>query len=154
MTSRFTNICILLVSTLCLSLTAMAQETGKSLAEKMKQGTITINASVKGCGEDVKQHCPGLGKNSGKIFMCLSAYEAQLTPQCKQGILEATLAMKTGIAAVEYSISACEADADKHCLDVQPGEGRLLTCIKANESQVSQQCITALKDTGLWERLP
>ncbi|NCF37900.1 MAG: hypothetical protein GWP56_16215 [Gammaproteobacteria bacterium] len=154
MTSRFTNICILLVSTLCLSLTAMAQETGKPLAEKMKQGTITINASVKGCGEDVKQHCPGLGKNSGKIFMCLSAYEAQLTPQCKQGILEATLAMKTGIAAVEYSISACEADADKHCLDVQPGEGRLLTCIKANESQVSQQCITALKDTGLWERLP
>ncbi|MFZ9037797.1 MAG: cysteine rich repeat-containing protein [Gammaproteobacteria bacterium] len=154
MTSRFTNICILLVSTLCLSLTAMAQETGKSLAEKMKQGTITINASVKGCGEDVKQHCPGLGKNSGKIFMCLSAYEAQLTPQCKQGILEATLAMKTGIAAVEYSISACEADADKHCLDVQPGEGRLLTCIKANESQVSQQCITALKDTGLWERVP
>lgn len=154
MTSRFTNICILLVSTLCLSLTAMAQETGKPLAEKMKQGTITINASVKGCGEDVKQHCPGLGKNSGKIFMCLSAYEAQLTPQCKQGILEATLAMKTGIAAVEYSISACEADADKHCLDVQPGEGRLLTCIKANESQVSQQCITALKDTGLWERVP
>ncbi len=154
MTSRFTNICILLVSTLCLSLTAMAQETGKPLAEKMKQGTITINASVKGCGEDVKQHCPGLGKNSGKIFMCLSAYEAQLTPQCKQGILEATLAMKTGIAAVEYSISACEADADKHCLDVQPGEGRLLTCIKANESQVSQQCITALKDTGLWEHLP
>lgn len=154
MTSRFTNICILLVSTLCLSLTAMAQETGKPLAEKMKQGTITINASVKGCGEDVKQHCPGLGKNSGKIFMCLSAYEAQLTPQCKQGILEATLAMKTGIAAIEYSISACEADADKHCLDVQPGEGRLLTCIKANESQVSQQCITALKDTGLWERLP
>ncbi len=154
MTSRFTNICILLVSTLCLSLTAMAQETGKPLAEKMKQGTITITASVKGCGEDVKQHCPGLGKNSGKIFMCLSAYEAQLTPQCKQGILEATLAMKTGIAAVEYSISACEADADKHCLDVQPGEGRLLTCIKANESQVSQQCITALKDTGLWERLP
>ena len=137
MTSRFTNICILLVSTLCLSLTAMAQETGKPLAEKMKQGTITINASVKGCGEDVKQHCPGLGKNSGKIFMCLSAYEAQLTPQCKQGILEATLAMKTGIAAVEYSISACEADADKHCLDVQPGEGRLLTCIKAKESQVS-----------------
>jgi hypothetical protein len=154
MTFRFTNICILLISTLCLSLAAMAQETGKPLAEKMKQGTITINASVKGCGEDVKQHCPGLGKNSGKIFMCLSAYEAQLTPQCKQGILEATLAMKTGIAAVEYSISACEADADKHCLDVQPGEGRLLTCIKANESQVSQQCITALKDTGLWERVP
>jgi hypothetical protein len=154
MTFRFTNICILLISTLCLSFTAMAQETGKPLAEKLKQGTITINASVKGCGEDVKQHCPGLGKNSGKIFMCLSAYEAHLTPQCKQGVLEARLAINTGIAAVEYSVSACEADADKHCLDVQPGQGRLLKCLKVNESQVSQQCITALKDTGLWERMP
>ncbi len=154
MTSRFTKTCVLLVSALCLSFTAAAQESGKPLAEKLKQGTITINTSVKGCSEDVKQHCPGLGKNSGKIFMCLSAYEAQLTPQCKQGVLEARLAINTGIAAVEYSISACETDADKHCLDVQPGQGRLLKCLKANESRVSQQCITALKDTGLWERVP
>ena len=153
MTSRFTNTCLLLISILCLSFTAMAQETGKPLAEKLKHGTITINASVKGCGEDVRQHCPGLGNNSGKIFMCLSAYEAQLTPQCKQGVLEARLAINTGIAAVKYSISACEADADKHCLDVQPGEGRLLKCLKANQSQVSQQCITALKETELWDRV-
>jgi hypothetical protein len=50
-----------------------------------------------------------------------------------------------------YSIGACEADADKHCLDVQPGEGRIVSCIKANESKVSKECITALKETGLWE---
>ena len=117
----------------------------------MKQGNITINASVRGCGEDVKQHCPGLGNNSKKIFMCLGAYEAQLTQQCKQGILEASLAIKTGAAAIDYSISACEADADKHCLEVQPGEGRLLRCLKANQTNVSNQCVTALKETGLWE---
>jgi hypothetical protein len=141
-----------LLSTLLLSTNSHAQETtGQTLAEKMKQGNITINASVRGCQEDVKQHCPGLGKNSQKIFMCLGAYEAQLTPQCKQGILEASLAIKTGAAALEYSISACEADADKHCLEVQPGEGRLLRCLKANQTEVSNQCVTALKETGLWE---
>ena len=43
------------------------------------------------------------------------------------------------------------ADADKHCLAVEPGEGRMLRCIKANQSQVSAQCLTALKDTGLWD---
>jgi len=56
-----------------------------------------------------------------------------------------------GIAALDYSISACEADADKYCLDVEPGEGRLLSCIKANESRVTNECVTALKETGLWE---
>jgi hypothetical protein len=143
---------MLLLSTLLLSTTSYAQDTtGQTLAEKMKQGSITINASVRGCGEDVKQHCPGLGNNSQRVFMCLGAYEAQLTPQCKQGILEASLAIRTGAAAIDYSISACEADADKHCLEVQPGEGRLLRCLKANQTDVSKQCVTALKETGLWE---
>jgi hypothetical protein len=143
---------MLLLSILSLSTTSYAQETtGQTLAEKMKQGSITINASVRGCGEDVKQHCPGLGNNSQRIFMCLGAYEAYLTPQCKQGILEASLSIKTSAAAIDYSISACEADADKHCLEVQPGEGRLLRCLKANQTDVSNQCVTALKETGLWE---
>ena len=53
--------------------------------------------------------------------------------------------------AIEYSIHACEADADEYCLDVEPGEGRLINCIKANESNVSQECLTALKETRLWE---
>jgi hypothetical protein len=143
---------MLLLSILSLSTTSYAQETtGQTLAEKMKQGNITIKASVRGCGEDVKQHCPGLGNNSQRVFMCLGAYEAYLTPQCKQGILEASLSIKTSAAAIDYSISACEADADKHCLEVQPGEGRLLRCLKANQTDVSSQCVTALKETGLWE---
>ena len=82
--------------------------------------------------------------------MCLAAYEEQLTPACKQGILEAALAVKMGAAAFNYSVRACEADADKYCLDVQLGEGRIVDCIKSNESNVSEECITALKETGLW----
>lgn len=142
---------LLLLSVLLFSMSAHAQETGKPLAEKLKGVNITVNASVRGCGEDIKQHCNGLGNKSTKVFMCLVAYEEQLTPKCKEGILEASLAIKTGAAALDYSLGACEADADKHCLEVPPGEGRLLRCIKTNQSQVSKQCITALKETGLWE---
>ena len=147
--SRKTSLLLLLV--LLFSMSAQAQEAGKPLAEKMKGVNISINASVRGCGEDIKQHCDGLGNKSTKVFMCLAAYEEQLTPRCKQGILEASLAIRTGAAALDYSLVACEVDADQHCLEVPPGEGRLLRCIKANQSRVSMQCITALKDTGLWD---
>ena len=128
-----------------------AGETGKPLAEKLQQGNLVITSSVRGCDEDIKQHCDGLGDNADKVFMCLAAYEEHLSTACKQGILEAALSIKMGMAALDYSISACEADADKYCLDVEPGEGRLVSCIKANESSVSDACITALKETGLWE---
>ncbi|MGB5259951.1 MAG: cysteine rich repeat-containing protein [Gammaproteobacteria bacterium] len=133
------------------SISAHAEQAGKPLAEKLQEGDLIITSSVSGCDEDIKQHCDGLGDNQDKVFMCLAAYEEHLSSECKQGILEAALSIKMGAAALDYSISACEADADKHCLDVQPGEGRLVSCIKANESRVSKDCITALKETGLWE---
>lgn len=147
----YKKICLLLLSVLLILLTSHAEESGKPLAEKLKDGKITINSSVKGCDEDIKEHCDGLGNNAQKIFMCLAAYEDQLSLECKTGILEAAMSVRMGAAAIEYSIFACEADADKHCLDVEPGEGRLINCIKANESNVSQECVTALKETGLWE---
>ena len=60
--------------------------------------------------------------------------------------------IKAGSEAIDYSLSACEPDVDAYCRDVQPGEERVLGCIKANESRVSKACIAALKDNGLWER--
>ena len=150
MLSCFKKIYIPLLLTLLYSTSSYAEQAGKPLAEKLP-GNIVITSSVHGCDEDIKQHCDGLGDNTDKVFMCLAAYEDHLSAKCKQGILEAALSLKMGAAALDYSISACEADADNYCLDVQPGEGRLVSCIKANESKVSMECIMALKETGLWE---
>ncbi|MEN8206989.1 MAG: cysteine rich repeat-containing protein [Pseudomonadota bacterium] len=150
MPSCFQKIYVLLMLALLFSASSYAEQAGKPLAEKLPENII-ITSSVQGCDEDVKQHCDGLGDDADKVFMCLAAYEEHLSTECKQGILEAALSIKMGAAALDYSISACEADADKHCLDVQPGEGRMVSCIKANESTVSKECITALKETGLWE---
>ncbi len=151
MRTYFKKTCILLFSTLLFSISSHAEQAGKPLAKKLQEGHVIIESSVSGCDEDIKQHCDGLGNNAEKVFMCLAAYEEHLSPECKLGILEAAVSIRLGAAALNYSIIACEADADKHCLDVQPGEGRMVSCIKANEMQVSQECITALKETGLWE---
>ena len=143
--------CLLFISVFFISTSINAEQTSKPLAEKLQEGHIIINSSVIGCDEDIKQHCDGLGNNSEKVFMCLAAYEEHLSTDCKLGILEAAVSVRMGAAALNYSIVSCEADADKHCLDVQPGEGRMVSCIKANESNVSKECVTALKETGLWE---
>ena len=123
---------------------------GEKLKDKLSKGTMHISADIKGCDADAKQYCPGLDPNSQKAFMCMMAYEDKLSESCRRGILEAAMAIKMGAAAIDYSVQACEADADKYCLDVQPGEGRLVRCIKKNESKVSKACVTALKETGLW----
>ena len=140
------------LSTLILTiLLVTGTATAATLQEKLSNGTIIMNIEVKGCNDDAKKLCPGLEQNSRKVFMCLAAYEDNLSQSCKLGIAEAAMTLEKGMMAIDYSIRACQKDADTHCLDVEAGEGRIVGCLKKNEPLLAKQCVTALKDTGLWD---
>ncbi len=140
------------VSTLILATTVIsgAAMAGEKLADKLSNTTIIVDIDVRGCEADSAILCPGLPLNSRKSFMCLMAYEDNLSLSCELGIAEAAMTLEMGMMAIDYSIKACEADADKFCLDVEPGEGRIVGCLKQNEAKLANQCVTALKETGLW----
>ncbi len=140
---------ILVLATLLVTGTAMAE--GKKLAEKLSGAAIAVNVEVPSCEADAAILCPGLPLNSQKSFMCLMAYEDNLSLECQLGIVEAAIALEMGMMAIDYSIKACEADADKHCLDVEAGEGRIVSCLRKNEAKLTRECTTALKETGLWD---
>ena len=58
-----------------------------------------------------------------------------------------------GPAVTEESLmdhvqSACQADLDKYCSQVTPGEGRLLYCVAAHEDKLSGQCSYALYEAA------
>ena len=140
---------IFILATMFISSAAIAE--GKKLADKLSNSTIAVNIEVKSCDADAAILCPGLPLNSQKSFMCLTAYEDNLSMGCKIGIVEAAIALEMGMIAIDYSIKACEADADKHCLNVEPGEGRIVSCLRKNESKLTKECTGALKETGLWD---
>lgn len=129
---------------------APAEEQGKKLSEKLAETTLVMDVKVDSCNADAAILCPGLPQNSKKSFMCLMAYEDNLSLGCKIGLVEAAMAVEMGLIAIEYSIEACEADADQYCADIQPGEGRIVSCLRENETKLKKECTTALKDTGLW----
>ena len=127
---------------------AMAEE--KKLSEKLANSDLSVTINIPNCKDDTAILCPGLSKDSKKSMMCLMAYENNLSTDCKIGIIEAALIYEMGMLDINYSINACEADADKHCLNVQPGAGRIVSCLRKNKSKISEACITALKETGMW----
>ena len=121
------------LSTLILAamlVTGATTATAAKLAEKLSNSTIIINIDVKGCKADADKLCPGLANNSRKVFMCLSAYEDNLSDSCRLGIAEAAMTLEKGMMAIDYSIRACQTDADAYCLDVEAGEGRIVGCLK------------------------
>jgi hypothetical protein len=128
----------------------VAAAAGEKLADKLSNSTLIINIEVSGCEADENLLCPGLQHNSRNSFMCLIAYEDHLSSSCALGIVEAAMTLEAGMMAIDHSIKACEADADKFCLDVEPGNGRIVQCLVKNESGLASQCVTALKDTGMW----
>jgi hypothetical protein len=139
----------LILLTMFVSSVAMAAS--ETLAEKLSKSVIMIEVEVNSCNADAAIFCPGLPLNSQKSFLCLTAYADNLSAVCKLGIAEAAMTLEMGMMAIDYSIKACAADADKFCLDVEAGEGRIVSCLVKNESRLGSQCENALKETGLWD---
>lgn len=46
--------------------------------------------------------------------------------------------------AAQMIQKACGSDIKKLCADVQPGGGRIMQCMKANEAELSNTCKSAL----------
>ena len=124
---------------------------GEKLADKLSNSTLIVSIELSGCEADEKLLCPGLQHNSRKSFMCLMAYESHLSNSCALGIVEAAMTLEAGMMAIDHSIKACEADADKFCLEAEAGNGRIVQCLVKNEANLAEQCVTALKETGMWE---
>ena len=144
----FRTISTIMLATLFISSAAFAQ--GEKLTDKLANTVIMLDIKVTSCNADAAIFCPGLPLNSQNSFMCLMAYENNLSTACKLGIAEAALTLEMGMMAIDHTIKACEADADKYCLDVKAGDGRIVSCLIQNESKLNGQCVTALKETGLW----
>jgi len=145
----FKTVSTLILATVFVSGAAIAE--GKKLNEKLAGSELTVSINIPFCNADAAILCPGLTPNSKKSMMCLMAYENNLSVACKLGIVEAALMVVKSMLVIKHSIESCEADADKYCLDVEAGNGRIVSCLRENESKISKECTTALKETGMWD---
>ena len=50
---------------------------------------------------------------------------------------------------LDYVVESCQADLDKYCNQVTPGEGRMLYCVAAHQDKISDQCEGALVDAAM-----
>jgi hypothetical protein len=110
-----------------------------------------VRTPITGCNTDFAEHCKGIPAEGNQRLNCLMEHEKDLEPKCKQGILMASLQSQLGINKLDYAYQSCKSERLGICGNVAAGEGRLLKCFKDNQSQVSADCISALKNTGFWD---
>jgi hypothetical protein len=102
----------------------------------------------KACNKELSTFCKGVKPGEGRVLACLYAFEDKVSDQCTYAVYDAALELEKAVAALKYAANQCNADLQKYCANVKPGQGRGLACLQKNDKGVSQQCKDALKQTG------
>lgn len=94
---------------------------------------VFADGKNKPCKEDREKFCKDVKQGGGRIIKCLKDNEANLSESCKAHLAK----MKQ---TFDEARNACKEDRDKFCKDVKPGQGRILKCLKENETSLSDSC--------------
>jgi cysteine rich repeat protein len=112
-----------------------------------QQGLVETVAN--GCKVEIEKYCSQVTPGEGRVLACLYAHEDKLSSKCEYALYDAAAQLERAVAALSYVANECDADLEKYCKSIAPGEGRLLDCLKKHDKQVSGRCKQALKDVGL-----
>ena len=108
-----------------------------------------IETFTEGCKTDLAKYCKDVKQGEGRLLACLYAHGDKITPQCEYAVYDAASQLERALTALTYVANECRDDLKANCATINPGEGRLLTCLEKNVAKVSGRCKQALKDVGL-----
>jgi len=112
-------------------------------------GENLVQTVTNGCKVELEKYCKDVTPGEGRVLACLYAYGDKLSPKCEYALYDAATQLERAVAALSYVANECDADLDKYCSAVAPGEGRLLNCLEKKSKQLTKRCKEALKDVGL-----
>jgi len=116
-------------------------------AATAQEGVVETVAN--GCKVEIEKYCTQVTPGEGRVLACLYAYGDKLSAKCEFALYDAAVQLERAVAALTYVANECDADLDKYCGAIAPGEGRLLDCLEKYDKQVSKRCKNAIKDVGL-----
>ncbi len=108
-----------------------------------------VETVANGCKMEIEKYCGQVTPGQGRVLACLYAHGDKLSAKCEYALYDAAVQLERAVAALSYVANECDADLEKNCGSIEPGEGRLLECLEKHDKQVSGRCKQAVKDVGL-----
>jgi len=93
------------------------------------------------CADDIEKYCKDTKPGGGRLLNCLKEHETELSESCRGKISEL-------YGIIKGCEQACSGDIAQFCKEVQPGEGRIIKCLKEREKELSPSCIKKLEMIG------
>lgn len=112
-------------------------------------GENLVESVAQGCDKELTSYCSNVTPGKGRILACLYAYQDKLSGRCEYALYDAAVQLERAISALSYLANECDADLEKFCASVDPGEGRILHCLNDNRGKVRKRCRSAMQDVDL-----
>jgi Cysteine rich repeat len=107
-----------------------------------------VEDALEDCSGELKQYCSQVKPGGGRLLACAQAHEDKLSPQCVASIVRASYLLDVYKRTIVYVGVQCAPDAKKYCTEVEPGEERIVKCLKSKKPELTKYCSLALKDVG------
>jgi len=98
-----------------------------------KQADAVPPASAFACMDEIEKFCKDVPPGKGELLLCLSKRKSELSQLCSDKI-------EKHLVRMEEARRVCAADMEKFCPGVEPGQGRLLKCMKPQLEKISPTC--------------
>lgn len=109
----------------------------------------TIVEIVKtGCEKELTSFCKDVTPGEQRVVACLYAHNDKLSGKCEGAIYEASDRLGEALAALQHMADQCRTDIQTYCAATQPGEGRVINCLRGQSDQLSDGCRTAVTDVA------
>ena len=89
---------------------------------------------ARACAEDYRNFCDGVQPGEGRIMNCFNQHRDELSVGCRTAF---TNVIQT---FVRQFVASCQLDVENNCQGVEPGQGRILRCLKNHDEEISQGC--------------
>ena len=122
-------LCVVVISCFVLAAPGLAQDQDKTLIPKEGKGA---------CKADIEKFCKDIKPGGGRILACLKSNGDRLSQECANHLALAREKSR------EFRQS-CKGDVEKFCKGIAAGEGRIVSCLKSHEAELSGACAAVFR---------
>ena len=122
-------LCAVMISCFVLAAPGLAQDQDQTLMLKEGRGA---------CKADIEKFCKDIKPGGGRILACLRNNGDRLSQECVNHLALEREKFR------EFR-QACKSDVEKFCKGIPAGKGRIVSCLKSHEAELSNACAAAFR---------
>ena len=122
-------LCAVMIGFFMVATSGLAQGQDQTLIPKEGKGA---------CKADIEKFCKDIKPGGGRIWVCLKSNGDRLSQECANH-----MAMER--EKTKNFIRACKDDSKKFCKGIPRGKGRIFSCLKSHEAELSDSCAAVFR---------